>query len=95
MNISKYDRIEILNESEARKLGLELAKDLKAGAIVALMGEIGSGKTTLTKAIADGLGIEGHVKSPTFNIMNLYEGEGSPCIILMPIGWKTAMTFMI
>ena len=57
---------------ETEGLGKRLAKTLGKGSVVALFGELGSGKTTLTKGIAIGLGIKGYVKSPSFTIVNVY-----------------------
>ena len=56
------------------ELGFKLGRTLAPGTVVALSGPIGSGKTTLTKGIASGLGIEGIVTSPTFTLINEYEG---------------------
>lgn len=53
--------------------GQEFANTLKGGGIVLLHGELGAGKTTLTKGIALGLGIDDDIVSPTFSIMNIYE----------------------
>ena len=61
---------------ETEALGKRLARSLKPGSVVALYGELGSGKTTLTKGIALGLNIKGYVKSPSFTIVNVY-AEGT------------------
>lgn len=60
------------DETDTRAFGLELAKTLSPGDVVALIGDLGSGKTALTKAIAEGLGIRAMVTSPTFNIVQEY-----------------------
>lgn len=60
------------NEDETRNFGVNLGKKLSAGSIVALIGDLGTGKTTLSKAIAKGLGVEETVTSPTFNIVKEY-----------------------
>lgn len=54
------------------KFGLELASGLAAGDVVALTGDLGAGKTTLTKSIAKGLGVTENVTSPTFTIVCEY-----------------------
>ncbi|MBN1154958.1 tRNA (adenosine(37)-N6)-threonylcarbamoyltransferase complex ATPase subunit type 1 TsaE [candidate division KSB1 bacterium] len=51
-----------------------MAKWLQNGDIVAFFGDLGSGKTYFIKGICEGLGIEDDVTSPTFTIMNVYEG---------------------
>jgi len=61
--------VNIKNEKETREFGLALAKELKPGAIVALVGDLGTGKTTLTRYIAEGLGILEPIQSPTFTII--------------------------
>lgn len=63
------------DEGETRAYGLQLAKQLRAGSLVALIGDLGTGKTALTKAIAEGLGVEELVTSPTFTIVLEY-GSG-------------------
>jgi tRNA threonylcarbamoyladenosine biosynthesis protein TsaE len=54
-------------------LGRRLAAQLRAGDVVALFGELGSGKTTLARGILAGLGHDGEVASPTFPIVIPYE----------------------
>ncbi len=65
------------NPSETIELGKALAKRLARGDVVALYGELGSGKTTLVKGLAAGLGAANpdRVRSPTFVLLNLYEGR--------------------
>lgn len=60
---------------ETIKLGIKIGKRLNPGDIVCIDGDLGSGKTHLTKGIALGLGIDDHITSPTFNIVNEYEGR--------------------
>lgn len=58
------------------KFGNKLAKLLKAGDILCLFGELGSGKTTLTKGIAAGLGVKQDiVNSPSFTLLQQYKGR--------------------
>lgn len=65
----------ISNEVETRQFGLDLARQLLPGTVVALIGDLGTGKTTLTKSIAEGLGVTELVTSPTFTIVHEYEGR--------------------
>lgn len=68
----------IENEQDTKLFGLELAKGLKAGSIVALIGDLGTGKTTLTKTIAEGLEIKEMITSPTFTIVQEYHDGRLP-----------------
>lgn len=54
--------------------GFKIGKKLKPGDIVALNGDLGAGKTTITKGIARALGISEDVTSPTYTIVSEYEG---------------------
>lgn len=63
------------NEKETIEYGRKLAKKLKGGDVLCLYGELGAGKTTLVKGIAEGMGIKQKITSPTFALMNVYEGE--------------------
>jgi len=56
------------------RFGEALGCRLKAGSVIALVGDLGAGKTTLTQAIARGLGLKSHVASPTFGLINEYPG---------------------
>lgn len=61
------------------KIGKSIAKNLKAGDILCLFGELGSGKTVLVKGIAKGLGVkEKKVISPTFVLIQEYSGAKLP-----------------
>lgn len=62
----------IQNEYETEQFGIALASRLKPGDVVCLVGDLGTGKTTLTKAIAKGLGITETVTSPTFTLVQEY-----------------------
>lgn len=59
---------------ETRAAGLQLAESLAAGDIVLLVGELGAGKTTFVKGVADGLGVDERVTSPTFTLVRTYDG---------------------
>ena len=64
---------EVNSVEDTTKLGINLGKLLKSGDIVCLTGDLGTGKTHITKGIAKGLGIEDNITSPTFTIVNEYE----------------------
>ncbi|MBR0138831.1 MAG: tRNA (adenosine(37)-N6)-threonylcarbamoyltransferase complex ATPase subunit type 1 TsaE [Firmicutes bacterium] len=66
------------NEEETAALGEKLAERLKPGDVVALRGDLGVGKTALTRAIAKGLGVSTRVASPTFTIVMEHEGGRLP-----------------
>lgn len=68
----------IKNETETERFGMELAANVRPGTIIALRGDLGAGKTTLTKAIAKGLGIDDMITSPTFNIVREYTSGRIP-----------------
>lgn len=71
-------KITIKNEKDTREFGEQLAHDFKEGDVLALMGDLGTGKTTLTKYIARELGIMDAITSPTFTIINEYYGGRLP-----------------
>ena len=60
---------------ETFKLGEDLAKKLRGGEVILLNGDLGAGKTVFAKGLAKGLGVQAVVNSPTFNIMNVYQGQ--------------------
>ena len=70
--------LHIANEKETEKLGEEIGRAAKPGTVVALIGDLGTGKTTLTKSIARGLGVTETVTSPTFNIIREYKSGRIP-----------------
>jgi len=61
-----------LSEKQTLDLGKKIAKELKGGETIALIGELGAGKTIFTKGIADGLKIKKIITSPTFVLMKVY-----------------------
>ena len=63
---------------EMEELGCRLGRVLEPGAVVAYTGDLGAGKTAFTRGIARGLGIPDRVTSPTFTIVNEYEGGRLP-----------------
>ena len=63
------------NEDELIAYGNRLGQELQAGDVLVLTGNLGAGKTTLTKGIAKGLDIRQMIKSPTYTIVREYEGS--------------------
>lgn len=66
-------RLKGLEETE--EFGIKLGNILKGGDIVCLNGDLGVGKTTLTKSIGLGLGVSDYITSPTFTLINEYSGR--------------------
>ncbi len=62
----------IKSESDTERFGLAIADGLRAGDVLALVGDLGTGKTTLTGYIARGLGITEMITSPTFTVVKEY-----------------------
>ena len=87
------------SEMETEKVGEKLAHTLSPGTVIAFTGDLGAGKTAFTRGLARGLGIPGRVTSPTFTIVNEYEGGRLPLFHfdmyrlssseeLIDIGWE-------
>ena len=64
---------QVNNIKETTNIGFQLGKLLNSGDIICLTGDLGTGKTHITKGIAGGLGINDTITSPTFNIVNEYD----------------------
>lgn len=60
---------------ETEKIATELAKEIEPGTVLCLDGELGVGKTAMTKAICKALGVTENVYSPTYTIINRYDGK--------------------
>src|SRR5207247_7964730 len=60
---------------ETQALGTRLGRRLREGAVVACTGELGAGKTCFLQGLARGLGVTADVTSPTFVLVNLYQGR--------------------
>lgn len=58
---------------QTNEIGMQLGKLLNSGDIVCLTGDLGTGKTHISKGIAKGLGVTDHITSPTFTIVNEYD----------------------
>ena len=87
------------SEEETESIGEHLGASLFPGAVVAYQGGLGMGKTAFTRGLARGLGCRGRVTSPTFTIVNEYEGGRLPLFhfdmyrlpdadALFDIGWE-------
>ena len=66
---------EVFSEQETYDFAYSLAQNAKSGDIYCLCGDLGVGKTVFTKGFAKGLGIDEHITSPTFTIVNEYAGS--------------------
>ena len=78
----KSVKIESRSVRRTERTGEALAKLLKPGDTVLLDGNLGAGKTAFVRGLCRGLGIGSGVTSPTFALMNVYEGvfpDGTPC----------------
>ncbi|WP_269853704.1 tRNA (adenosine(37)-N6)-threonylcarbamoyltransferase complex ATPase subunit type 1 TsaE [Streptomyces sp. RPT161] len=75
-------RITVETADRMRELGRRLAALLRPGDLVLLSGELGAGKTTLTRGLGEGLGVRGAVTSPTFVIARVHPSlTGGPALV--------------
>lgn len=65
----------ISSEAEMMQFGEKVTSSLAAPAVIELLGDVGTGKTTFTRGLAKGLGVKAAVTSPSFTISKLYQGE--------------------
>ena len=65
----------IHSETEMHEFGRDFAAKLKAPAVLELIGDVGAGKTTFTRGLAEGLGVKATLSSPSFTISRLYQGK--------------------
>lgn len=70
--------LETRSPEETFRVGMRLGQEAKAGQVFTLTGDLGVGKTVFTQGFAKGLGIEEAVNSPTFTIVQIYEGGRLP-----------------
>lgn len=64
--------------AETEEIGRQFARDLHAGSVLALQGDLGAGKTHFTKGLVAGLGSAAAATSPTFTILHEYSGGALP-----------------
>ena len=67
--------IKINSINDMKKFGNQIGKSLKGGETICLQGNLGAGKTHLTQNIGEGMGIDEYKTSPTFALLNIYNGE--------------------
>ena len=72
------------NEQQMIDFGKALAKTVKIPAVIELVGDVGTGKTTITKGLAQGLGIDEEITSPTFTLSKRYafHHAGKDCFLV-------------
>ncbi|MBE9224215.1 tRNA (adenosine(37)-N6)-threonylcarbamoyltransferase complex ATPase subunit type 1 TsaE [Phormidium sp. LEGE 05292] len=68
----KLQEVLLANAQETDRLGIKLGRNLPAGTVILLSGDLGAGKTTLVQGIGAGLGISDPIVSPTFTLINEY-----------------------
>jgi len=75
-SMKKSELVKVTKSAEeTRKVGEVIGKRLRPGDVVCLVGELGSGKTTITQGIAQGLGVRNFVVSASFKLINEYKGK--------------------
>jgi tRNA threonylcarbamoyladenosine biosynthesis protein TsaE len=67
--------IQIATEADMRALGAELCRGWSRGDVVLLAGQLGAGKTTLVRGLLESLGVQDPVRSPTYNLLQVFETE--------------------
>ena len=73
--MSRAATFDTSSAEETEQLGERIGRALEPGTVAALMGELGAGKTTLTKGIARGLDVPDLIHSPTFTLIHEHEGR--------------------
>jgi tRNA threonylcarbamoyladenosine biosynthesis protein TsaE len=66
-------QIDVLSSDAMQQLGAKIGALVRGGETIELVGDIGAGKTTFTKGLASGMGIDEDIQSPTFTISRVYE----------------------
>ena len=68
-------KIYLDGEEQTKEIGYRLGKLLTPGSVICLIGDLGAGKTTMTQSLAKAIGVDDYITSPTFTIVNEYEGN--------------------
>ena len=71
-------RLNSKSAAETQAIGERLAAQLSAGDVLLLWGDMGAGKSELTRGIAKGLGVQGHVPSPSFTVLQVHDSGRLP-----------------
>jgi len=66
-------KMDATSETAMVDLGEQLGRQLEGGEVIELVGDVGAGKTTFTRGLARGLGVDDDIQSPTFTISRIYE----------------------
>ena len=84
-------KLDIISHSAAQtqRLGVRLGELLSGGELLLLDGQLGTGKTTFTQGLAQGLGISEGINSPTFTLLKEYEGQARQLIVVGEQGKAT------
>ena len=68
-------KIYLEDENKTKEIGYKLGNLLTPGSVICLIGDLGAGKTTMTQSLAKALEVDDYITSPTFTIVNEYEGK--------------------
>ena len=68
-------KIYLEDENKTKEIGYKLGKLLTPGSVICLIGDLGAGKTTMTQSLAKSLEVDDYITSPTFTIVNEYDGK--------------------
>ena len=75
----------ILREDDLVRWGRAVGAGVDTPVFISLRGALGAGKSVFARAVAVGAGVEGHVPSPTFNLLLRYEGDGGVNVVHMDL----------
>ena len=68
-------KIYLEDENKTKEIGYKIGNLLTPGIVICLIGDLGAGKTTMTQSLAKALEVDDYITSPTFTIVNEYEGK--------------------